>query len=369
MALPGFAAEIFSAAGKKARPTIVNEKALQPDTARWWKTVNGLDGKFGRVSTSGVFEPISLEALVGELGGKGVIVNVVGGFFAKASTENKQSLTAVVPQTLQFEVEIPTRYILSTSNCRVCGTTAVRLCLFSVDAFAKNPPTTFTITPFPPSSPTRASREIGSKTPLVDTLPNFPSRPFTVFHHLAVSGCNAFSFTIVGRAFFPAAEKISAAKPGRAMFTNDTPYFEPLPFGMGTLLKRIVSLVQFAYLNVSLPFQNRLSGLLSLVRSFVVSLSDVRAGYTMLIDDSVFLLDRKQWHPARRIFLCLEPAIYASTGLSQHHSFGNVVMSTATPSNTVIDTRDRMGMEMKRRLLSTGAIPSLGSQNIAAHII
>ncbi|KAN0068894.1 hypothetical protein V8E54_013063 [Elaphomyces granulatus] len=105
MALPGFAAEIFSAAGKKTRPTIVNEKALQPDATRWWKTVNGLDGKFGKVSTSGLFEPVSLEALVGDLGGRGVIVNVVGRFYAKASTDNKQSISSVTPQTLQFEVD------------------------------------------------------------------------------------------------------------------------------------------------------------------------------------------------------------------------------------------------------------------------
>ncbi|KAN0075752.1 hypothetical protein V8E54_007022 [Elaphomyces granulatus] len=105
VALPGFAAEIFSAAGKKTRPTIVNEKALQPDTVRWWKTVNGLEGKFGKVSTAGVFEPISLEALVGEMGGRGVIVNVVGRFYAKASTDNRQNIGSVTPQTLQFEVD------------------------------------------------------------------------------------------------------------------------------------------------------------------------------------------------------------------------------------------------------------------------
>ena len=59
MCLPGFAADIFQESVKKKRPTVTTEKNLLPDRNRWWKIMNNLDEKFGKVSPSGAFETMS----------------------------------------------------------------------------------------------------------------------------------------------------------------------------------------------------------------------------------------------------------------------------------------------------------------------
>jgi hypothetical protein len=94
--LPGFAADIFQETGKKKCPTVTNERNLLLNQNRWWKIVNN---KFGKISSSGAFETISLHTLLTNSHGKGVTVDFVGSFSAKASTEDRQNITSVTRQT------------------------------------------------------------------------------------------------------------------------------------------------------------------------------------------------------------------------------------------------------------------------------
>ena len=72
---------------------MTNERNLLPDQNRWWKIVNNRDDKFGKISSSGAFETMSLHTLLTNSHGKGVTVNVVGSFSAKASMEDRHSVT------------------------------------------------------------------------------------------------------------------------------------------------------------------------------------------------------------------------------------------------------------------------------------
>jgi hypothetical protein len=75
--------------------------SLSANTASLTLAVNGLKDKFGKLTSLGRFEPIPLDARVGEQGGRGVVVNAVVRFYAKASTDNKQSINSVTPSSGQ----------------------------------------------------------------------------------------------------------------------------------------------------------------------------------------------------------------------------------------------------------------------------
>jgi hypothetical protein len=103
--LPGFMSSAFAEAGKTRRPTVVNEPSLAPETNRWWKIINGVDRKIGAIDKdSSRFSPKSLSTIL-ESTGKGLTVNIVARFMAKASTEDRQSLRPSTPQRITLEID------------------------------------------------------------------------------------------------------------------------------------------------------------------------------------------------------------------------------------------------------------------------
>jgi len=104
IALPGFVASQFAEAGKTRRPTVVNEKSLVPDEQRWWRIANNVEGKFGAINReTSLFHAKPLQTIF-ETTGRGVTVNVVVQFMAKANTEDKSNLKPTTSFTLAMEV-------------------------------------------------------------------------------------------------------------------------------------------------------------------------------------------------------------------------------------------------------------------------
>jgi len=112
LALPGYMAAHFAECGMKRRPTVANEKNLVADPNRWWKIANKVSDRFGIANpVKKTFERVALPTLFTSTN-KGIICNVELRFLNKASTENEQSLTATVPQTIA--VEVIRGYIVTT---------------------------------------------------------------------------------------------------------------------------------------------------------------------------------------------------------------------------------------------------------------
>jgi len=104
MCLPGFAAEMFSNAGKKLAPTVVTEKSLVNDDMRWWKIANRVSGSFGVIAIDTKrFHDKSLETIF-ESTALGIRCSVILRFYCKASTEDRAPLKATTPRTVAIEV-------------------------------------------------------------------------------------------------------------------------------------------------------------------------------------------------------------------------------------------------------------------------
>lgn len=103
--LPGFMADKFAVEGKTRRPTVTNEPSLMPDSNRWWKIANNITDKVGVLSKEdGLFRAKSLSTIF-EGTNKGVTVNLIARFLAKASTDEREQLKPTTPQKVTLEIE------------------------------------------------------------------------------------------------------------------------------------------------------------------------------------------------------------------------------------------------------------------------
>jgi hypothetical protein len=101
--------------GRARRPTMAYEASLISDKNRWWKIANNVSGKVGALRANGVFSARSLDTIFGA-SGKGVTVNIICKFYAKASTGESQPLKGTVPQRIVLELERASM-LMWTSRC------------------------------------------------------------------------------------------------------------------------------------------------------------------------------------------------------------------------------------------------------------
>jgi hypothetical protein len=105
LCLPGFVADKFSEAGKSRRPTVVNEKSLQPDRNRWWKVANKVDDSFGIINgRTNKFQRKSLEVIF-DATSSGITASVVLSFMFKASTDSMEPLKPTTSGTIAVNLE------------------------------------------------------------------------------------------------------------------------------------------------------------------------------------------------------------------------------------------------------------------------
>lgn len=91
-------------AGKSVRPTRIDEASLCPDSARWWKALDGVSNTFGSIDErTKRFFPRSL-ATIFEGTNRGVTVNLLARFVVKASTEDRSALRWDTAQSVSVEV-------------------------------------------------------------------------------------------------------------------------------------------------------------------------------------------------------------------------------------------------------------------------
>ncbi|KAK0100520.1 hypothetical protein ONS95_006981 [Cadophora gregata] len=103
--LPGFAASKFSEAAKVRRPTVVNEKSLQPDRNRWWKVANKVEESFGVVNAETKrFQKKSLEVIF-DATNSGISASVILSFMSKANTDSMEPLKPTTSCTISINLE------------------------------------------------------------------------------------------------------------------------------------------------------------------------------------------------------------------------------------------------------------------------
>lgn len=118
-------ADYFAEAAKKRRPSVVNERSLQPDPQRWWKIANNVTDKFGTaVPTTKRFQPVPLATVFAGTN-KGIICNVELKFFNKARTDDLKPLGP--SDTQDIGVELIRAYIVSVDVDVQLPTKALRI--------------------------------------------------------------------------------------------------------------------------------------------------------------------------------------------------------------------------------------------------
>jgi len=104
LCLPGFIGEAFAEAGKRRAPTKVGENSLVPDSERWWKIANKVEGVFGVINEqTKKFHSKSLETIF-DATQSGVSCSVVLSFKCKAATLEMEPLRATTARTVAVEV-------------------------------------------------------------------------------------------------------------------------------------------------------------------------------------------------------------------------------------------------------------------------